>query len=621
MSLLQKSLLALGITIVLFVGGYVVGQKLYAPQTPVVAQSFGSFTPVGGQTYTLSGSGVIASATTIPLTSFTTPDGRPLVMSMFGNVGYAVMDPNSPTRIEDITFTGITQNANGTAILTGVSRGMDFVTPYLASTTLSQAHAGGSYLILSNSAGFYGQQFLFAATTATSSAVLVFGSTTPPKYDADPIWANFSTQVLADVSYVNSVVAAGAANGSETVKGIYQLATGAQAAIGASVGSTGARLVLGSNLATSTPGLSTVTGDIPTLTGSFLNQAFLNLTQAFTVSGLWKFGAGFIGQSSSTMSANLDIQTLTINSQPAQFSHFGGTGADGAFSCSSGNTTINLGGASVVVKNYTSISITGTCYVSVVNANQSGSELILKSQGNATFTSSATPMLDASTTGAAGGLGTVVTAGATGTGNNGSTAATLAYASPSVGGVGGQANTGGGTGGTSPGTFVAYTFTNVSQTPYLNVFVGSGGGGGGGQGGNPSTYKAGDGVRGGGAIVIEVGGALNFTTANGISVAGQNATSSANVTSGTGASAAGGGGGGAGFFEMLYNTLTANSGTVNISGGTGGAGTNGNNSTTGGGGGGNIINAGSAGTNGSVGSPNPGGAGGAGYSLIGQNPR
>ncbi len=70
---------------------------------------------------------------------------------------------------------------------------------------------------------------------------------------------------------------------------------------------------------------------------------------------------------------------------------FGGTGADGALS---GTTVIDLGSAQVVVKNYTSISITGTQTITFTNPHANGTIVILKSQGNVTLTSSATPNID-----------------------------------------------------------------------------------------------------------------------------------------------------------------------------------------------------------------------------------
>ena len=305
----------------LFIGGLVAIGGLfaglhYAPQTPAAStQSFGAFTPVESIPFTVAKT-VLPTDNTITLSSFTTPDGRNLTMSNFGSIGYGTLDPNNLQRLESITFSGIVDNANGTVTLTGVTRGNDFISPYSASSTLSQIHLVGSNFILSNTAGFYGQQFLFANNTATSSATLVFGSTTPPTYDADPIWANFSTQVLADVSYVNSVVAAGAANASETVKGIVQLATATQAALGTATGSTGARLDLPASLATSTPTFQG-TNVIPvTGTSNKLSQLFLDLTQTFNVSGLWNFSATTTMATStvaSTTATVANIGTLNVN--------------------------------------------------------------------------------------------------------------------------------------------------------------------------------------------------------------------------------------------------------------------------------------------------------------------
>lgn len=301
---LFKYIISAILAAVILIGGVVTGEKFVQPASSASTQSFGSFTPVGGQTYTLSGSGITSTQNTVPLTSFTTPDGRALVMSDFGSVGYAVIDPNSPSKIEDITFTGISQSPNGTATLTGVSRGMDFISPYLASSSLAYSHAGGAYLILSNTAGFYGQQFFFLNNNGTSSATLVFGSTTPPMYDADPVWLNFTPQILADVSYVNSVVAAGAANASTLVKGIIQIATSVQVAAGTATGSTGALLVPPNSLYNATQSATTI---IPvTNTSGKLAQAFLDLTQLFPFSG------GILSSASSTYTATTSISASNV---------------------------------------------------------------------------------------------------------------------------------------------------------------------------------------------------------------------------------------------------------------------------------------------------------------------
>lgn len=112
---------------------------------------------VGGKVYSLS-SGVTAAATTITLTSFDTPvTDTALTMSDFGTIGYGTIEPSSSARREFISFTGVTQNADGTAQLTGVTRGLQFVSPYTSTTTLQLTHAGGSRFVISNPPQLYNE--------------------------------------------------------------------------------------------------------------------------------------------------------------------------------------------------------------------------------------------------------------------------------------------------------------------------------------------------------------------------------------------------------------------------------------------------------------------------------
>src|SRR4051794_9740770 len=86
---------------------------------------------------------------------------------------------------------------------------------------------------------------------------------------------------------------------------------------------------------------------------------------------------------------------------------FGGSGADGALSISSGTTTIACGGAAYVERNYSSISITGTGALAFSGLNTAaGTTAVLRSQGNATITSSATRAIDLR--GAGGGPGSAL---------------------------------------------------------------------------------------------------------------------------------------------------------------------------------------------------------------------
>lgn len=257
---------------------------------------------------------------------------------------------------------------------------------------------------------------------------------------------------------------------------------------------------------------------------------------------------------------------------------FGGTGADGALSISSGTTTLDAAGAAVLVKNYTSISITGTAVLTISNPHANGTILVLKSQGNVTITSSATRAIDLRAMGG--------TAGS----ENGS-------GSPGHGLIAGPA------GGYGNGPNTANNYSNlptraggvhnagVMSGKGINVYAG--GGGGGGSTGGTTPGAGGAGGRGGGGLYIECGGALNISStidlsgANGSNGSGGSGSSrAAGGGSGggsyldgergsfapSGTDGGGGGGGGSGSGCIVYNTLTSNTGTYTVTGGTAGTG-------------------------------------------------
>jgi len=290
---------------------------------------------------------------------------------------------------------------------------------------------------------------------------------------------------------------------------------------------------------------------------------------------------------------------------------FGGTGSDGALVITSGTTTIDLGAAQVVTKNYTSISITGTGVLAFTNPHANGTIIKLLSQGDVTLTSSATPMIDASGMGATGGA-----AGAVGKQGTSIIDVAVHY------GGGGAANAAGGVGGLKIteafGLYVNSTLPLEISSKLISAGSSAGGGGTSGTG-----AVGGAGGNGGGGLYIECRGAWNFTTTSGISVAGKNGE---NGGAGGGAASGGGGGGGSGgMFLALYNTLTSNSGTITVTAGTGGSGGTGAGGTnyTGGSGGGGAGQLSAAGTNGGSSSGSiygsAGGAGVNGTSVVALN--
>lgn len=196
----------------------VIALSLFAA-IPVSATSY----PVGGYQYYLAGAGVTSSATTIQLTSFKTPDGRNITMSMFGGIGYGALDPQTTSKIENITFTGVTQNSNGTALLTGVTRGVDFVTPYAASSTLRRSHTGGSTFILTNTASYYGEQF---GMVNNPSVVTDYWTFPEPISPSNPTTKNYVDNLVNGGTITSSaVIGPGVAGETLTAGNIVYLNT------------------------------------------------------------------------------------------------------------------------------------------------------------------------------------------------------------------------------------------------------------------------------------------------------------------------------------------------------------------------------------------------------------
>ena len=245
---------------------------------------------------------------------------------------------------------------------------------------------------------------------------------------------------------------------------------------------------------------------------------------------------------SSSVAASKLPRTNSSGRLPKSFiPTIGGDGSDGALTITSGTTTIDLGGVENFVKNYSSISITGTGALAFINPHNKGTVIRLLCSGDVTITSSATAAISVDSLGSLGGQ----------SGNNGYDV------SFPVDGVAHKPN-GVSAHGTAFGKteqYMAYSADALYQFRSKAMQCGVGGAGADSQGGAYFNNTS-SGGRGGGALLIECAGALNFTgtiTAKG--AAGQ-----------TGVPQAGGPGGG-GTVVIIYNTLTANSGTITVTGG------------------------------------------------------
>lgn len=593
------------------------------------------FYPFGGKTYSLQSS-INSTQTSITLSSFTVPvSGDNITMALMNtDVAYGTIAPRT-SQAEFISFTGITQNADGTATLTGVTRGLNKAYPYTEDSDFKLPHSGGSQFILSDAPQLfnkysviendeqitgektftllprsdggnatdgdqlvtYAQALAMATGTASINRVVVAGTAGTTIVVGATVYLDSATNKwqLTDADTANTV--------NNVIKGIAQGAGTNNNPITSGVLLFG----LDSNQSGKTPGavqyfsntagaMSETPGTIEVTAGQAISATevlfFPSFNQQLTEDQQDAL-AGTAGTPSATNKyvTNDDTSgTGSIVRSSLVTTKFGGTGADGVLNITSGTTTVDLGGSLVKVLNYTTIDIAVGATLAFTNAHTNGSIVLLKSTGNQNILGTI------STVGmGAAGQATAGSGGPSGSGTNASTSLAI-YGNPNT--AGGGWTGGSSTGGVKP-TNLAYYGVDYRATMSANerfplfIFPGAGGGAGGNGFGGGGNGGGGAGGNGGGGLYIECGGAWNFTGT--INTSGSNGAQGVNASVLVG----GGGGGGAGAFLALYNTLTANSGTVTASGGTGGnssSGTIGGATAGGGAGGASMSTDGSAGT-------------------------
>lgn len=183
---------------------------------------------IQGQDFFLDGSGVSATATSIDLTSFTLPDGTLITTDDIGALGYITFEPETSFE-ENASFTGVTQNDDGTATLTGVTRGLRLVYPYEADADLTYAHFGASRVRITNSAPFY-NDFANKENDETVSGLWTFDTDNRPALDVDED-ADDDAQLITHGELTRTAIS-GAVPANTVDAGIVKIATDAQLAAG-----------------------------------------------------------------------------------------------------------------------------------------------------------------------------------------------------------------------------------------------------------------------------------------------------------------------------------------------------------------------------------------------------
>lgn len=259
-------------------GVYVRGISLYP------SASFGESIPnVVASFETSLAAKISSSATTMSLVSGTTDDGT----TLSGLYGFVIDEGGSNQEFVLATC------ANTTC--TGMTRGISTITGTSSVTALQKEHRRGASVKITDH-----------PVLATLIRLLNGQGTLPAKLTYSNnlnIENSDASSTIPTKYYVDNVATSGAANATETVKGIIELATGAEAAAGTSAGATGARLALPASLATNTPSANV---SIPvTEADGNLNANFIGQDQTYT----------WTGNNSYTGSSTFATTTFTINPQ------------------------------------------------------------------------------------------------------------------------------------------------------------------------------------------------------------------------------------------------------------------------------------------------------------------
>lgn len=277
--------------------------------SPPVTQAFGSFSPTGGTTYRLYSS-VGSADSTLILSSFKEPSSNiPYTMSYLGSdIEYATLSPISSIS-EFVSFSGIVQNADGTATLTGLIRGLAR-TPgsggCVASSTLSNPHAGQSIFILSNPPCFQNEYGLKRNDQAWSG---INTFTVPPILnDAN---ATSSVQAASRLFVLNTAFN-GAGTSSEVAMGISQLSTPTQLKNGTASSTSGAPLVVPNKYATSSCQVATTNLLISSSTTGKLDGPCFDTGYNYTHTGTNAFTASTTFSQRVSMSATTTIGASSV---------------------------------------------------------------------------------------------------------------------------------------------------------------------------------------------------------------------------------------------------------------------------------------------------------------------
>lgn len=262
--------------------------------------------------------GLSSSATTARITPYPKDlDGVKLTFADFGTLPTFTVDPKISGYEEIVSFTGMTDNGDNTATLTGLSRDLTSKYPYVTTGT-GRTHGAGATVVFSNNPQMYGR---FAAP---ENDITVTGTWIYSKLPTFSIAPTSGTDGV-NKTYADALSMQGGATSTEANIGFVQLSTGTNTGTGVASSTTGqanggAPIVIENKFATTTPGTLCSTSKWNCIPAAFsatgkLSQSWFDLSATYAWTGLHTFSAGLLTSASSTMNATTTIVANNVNSK------------------------------------------------------------------------------------------------------------------------------------------------------------------------------------------------------------------------------------------------------------------------------------------------------------------
>jgi len=229
-------------------------------------------------------------------------NGVALTMASFGSTPVLTVDPGILGAEEIESFTGLVNNGNNTATLTGLTRDLSSQYPY---TTLGvgQSHGAGATVVFSNSPQIY-SRLAAPENDNVWTGLQTFSITNPPTYNGSPTLSGYD---FVDYQTLLNTAISGAATSTENNLGLVQLATSAQAAAGTASSTQGRPLVLKSASATSTCQVAQNSILVSSSTTGKLDANCIATNGNMIWTGTNTFGQGILAQASSTVVGPLTV--------------------------------------------------------------------------------------------------------------------------------------------------------------------------------------------------------------------------------------------------------------------------------------------------------------------------